>query len=308
MKALRDEFSDQIAEMVMANDDHNIVLIDCDVGKHSRIDKLKEILGAHRYIQAGASEQHAISMAAGYAKSGLRPIVGSFAAFIGLRGFEQCKNSIGLQQLPVIVYGTHAGFAAGEDGASHQSYEDLGLFRLIPNFGIYTPGDSIDVHNALAEALTSLDPSYIRVGRSPVPELPGHDTSRTSLEPFLVQDSGNKVICSYGEMTHTVLASLKLVENREDFSIIHFPKISHSVNFLSIIKKLKAKSVLCIEDTYTYSSLFPMIFNQLSTLSSLPKLECVGVPRRYGETGTDSEIKEVMKLDPFSISIKIKDM
>ena len=95
----------------------------------------------------------------------------SFAMFAAGRAFEQVRNSIAHSNVNVKIAATHAGISVGEDGATHQSIEDIGIMRTIPNMVIINPADAIEARLAVLAAIENHGPMYLRFGRLPVPVL-----------------------------------------------------------------------------------------------------------------------------------------
>jgi transketolase len=216
VKALRDHFRDEL--IARASVDPRIVAIDCDVHTHSRLTDFAAFF-PDRFYQAGASEQHAISLAAGLARAGRVPVVASFATFISAQAFEQARNSIGLQDLPILVVGSHAGFAAGEDGASRQAYDDMALVALIPAFHVHAPADLADLREALDAAIVHKRPVYMRYGRRPLLPLPNPHAPAAGFR--LLTPGWRVVAVTTGEVVHDALDALKGL----DVSIVHTARV-----------------------------------------------------------------------------------
>lgn len=305
MKALRDAFAQTLSQMLATASGEQLRLIDCDVGLHSRLSQVESQAGPQRYIQAGIAEQHAISLAGGYAKAGKRPIVASFAAFITTRAFEQCKNTLALQQLPVVIYGSHAGFAAGEDGASHQSYEDVALMQLLPGFQLFTPGDATEMSLALKIALQLPLPSYIRAGRA---ALPLWSEPYADLRPRVLHQGGQQVILSCGEISHQVLQALKQSNLADHYSLVHCARLNQLQTLGTLLQSLKTERAIAIHDNYTWNGL-PAVIQRYFTENAIPlTLQAIGVPMRAGETGSDEQIRQLMGLDAATLSRRLLDL
>ena len=106
-----------------------------------------------------------IGVAAGLAAAGKKPFAASFAMFSTGRAFEQIRNSVAYPNLNVKIAGSHAGISTGEDGATHQCLEDIGIMRTIPNMVILNPADHWEMMAATKAALEHNGPVYIRLGR-----------------------------------------------------------------------------------------------------------------------------------------------
>lgn len=126
-----------------------------------------------RFLNVGIAEANMIGMAAGMATLGLTPFVHSFAMFTAGRGFDQIRNSIAYPGLNVKVVGTHAGLTIGEDGATHQCLEDIGLMRTIPGMTIVCPADGPETRMAVEAVIKHNGPVYLRLGRLAVKTVTG---------------------------------------------------------------------------------------------------------------------------------------
>lgn len=274
--------------------------IDCDVQTHSRLSAFAHRF-PDRFYQAGASEQHAISLAAGFARAGKLPVVASFAAFISARAFEQARNSIGLQSLPILIVGSHAGFAAGEDGASHQAYDDVGLFSLIPTFHVYAPGDIHDLRDAMDAALLYSKSVYVRYGRRPTPTLAceGHASNRFRI----IKRRDGPLIITGGEATHRVMEALS---DEPIASIVHTGRIRPLPELP--LMALASNLILVIEDHYSAGGLFGAVCEAFSEVTQNPKIVSLGAARRFGETGQDHEVMAAMGLDSASLLNRVRSV
>ncbi len=299
--SLRDAFAQQI--IAAAEKDERIVAIDCDVKTHSRLDRFENLF-PDRFVQAGASEQHALSLAAGYARAGKRPIVASFAAFIGSRGFEQARNSVGLQKLPVLIVGSHAGFAAGEDGASHQAFDDVGLFRLIPGFEVHAPGDAFDVAHCLDVFLNGTAPAYMRYGRVSLSSLTKENTPRPEIRK--ISGDGSIAIVATGEVSHEVASCLNEIADRENFSLFHVGRVEPLPELPSSV--LRAATVVTVEDHYRTGGLFSAMSERFADIGVTTEIIPLNVARRFGETGTDTSVRQIMGLSYDRIARRLSEI
>ena len=128
--ATRESYGKALAEL--ANTNSNIVVLDADLSKSTKTADFKAVC-PERFLNMGIAEGNMMGVAAGLSTCGKVPFVSTFAMFAAGRAFEQIRNSICYPKLNVKVCATHAGLTVGEDGASHQSVEDLSLMRSIPN-------------------------------------------------------------------------------------------------------------------------------------------------------------------------------
>jgi len=147
--------------------DPDFVFLTGDLGFQA-LEPLREAMGA-RFINAGVAEQNMITVAAGLARSGLRPWAYSIAPFIYARPFEQIRNDVCQHRLPVRLVGNGGGFAYGVMGGTHHALEDYGVLLCLAHMRAFVPAFDADVW-AMVDALQTLaGPAYLRLGRSEQP-------------------------------------------------------------------------------------------------------------------------------------------
>ena len=165
-KATRDSYGETLVEMGAENP--NLVVMDADLSAATKTGGFRKAY-PDRFINAGIAEGNMMSVAAGLAASGKLVFASSFAMFAAGRAFEQVRNSIGYPHLNVKIGATHAGISVGEDGATHQCCEDIGLMRTIPGMTILNPADDTEARQAVRAAAAMQGPVYLRFGRLAVP-------------------------------------------------------------------------------------------------------------------------------------------
>ena len=146
----------------------NLVVLDADLSGST---KTKSFGSEYpdRFFNFGIAEQDMMGAAAGLALSGKTVCASSFAMFAAGRGFEIIRNSIGYTHANVKVCATHAGITVGEDGATHQTFEDLALMRTIPGMTVVNPCDAASANILLKQVVEMDGPAYVRLGRAAVP-------------------------------------------------------------------------------------------------------------------------------------------
>lgn len=159
---MRDAFSRAL--VAAARKDSRILLLTGDHG-YSLFDNFRHAC-PDQYINAGIAEQNMVSVAAGLAKGGFRPVVYGLSAFVPMRVLEQIKLDICYEELPVILIGDGAGVVYSTLGTSHQSTEDISALRALPHLRILSPGDAGEMTAALELAFDTPAPIYFRIGKS----------------------------------------------------------------------------------------------------------------------------------------------
>jgi transketolase len=132
------------------------------------LEPLRDAMG-QRFINAGVAEQNMVGVAAGLAKSGLRPWVYSIAPFLYARPFEQIRNDVCLHNLPVVFVGNGGGYGYGVMGSTHHALEDYGALLTLPNMRAYIPAFDSDLRYMIQELMTVKHPAYLRLGYSEQP-------------------------------------------------------------------------------------------------------------------------------------------
>jgi transketolase len=162
---MRNAFAEELRELAVQ--DETLVLLSGDIGNRM-FDRMKELCPG-RFFNCGIAEGNMVSMAAGMALCGLRPIAYTIAPFITARCLEQIRLDVCYQKVPVILVGTGAGLSYASLNATHHSCEDIASLRVLPNMTVLCPGDAEEVRLALRAAIEHRGPVYIRIGKKGEP-------------------------------------------------------------------------------------------------------------------------------------------
>jgi len=162
---MRNAFADEITQL--AGTDPRLVMMMGDIGNRL-FDKFKD---AHpgRVFNCGVAEANMVSMAAGMAASGLRPVCYTITPFLTYRVIEQIRLDLCYHHQPVILVGTGAGLSYASLGATHHSLEEMGMLRLLPGLKVLCPADSNELRGCLRAALREKGPVYMRIGKKGEP-------------------------------------------------------------------------------------------------------------------------------------------
>lgn len=166
LKATRDSYGETLVELGHIHKD--MVVLDADLAKATKTEMFMKKF-PERFFDCGIAECNMMGIAAGLASTGKIVFASSFAMFAVGRAFEIIRNSIGYPNLNVKIAATHAGVSVGEDGATHQCCEDIGLMRTIPSMVIMSPSDDLEARFVVKKAVDIYGPVYIRLGRLAVP-------------------------------------------------------------------------------------------------------------------------------------------
>jgi transketolase len=162
---VRNAFADEILRAASA--DARVVLLSGDIGNRL-FDGFKERCRG-RFYNCGVAEANMVSVAAGLAMCGLRPVVYTIAQFATTRCLEQIRVDVAYHRQPVVVVGTGAGLSYASLGGTHHACEDIALLRALPGMAVVCPGDPMEVRSALRAALAWDGPVYLRLGKKGEP-------------------------------------------------------------------------------------------------------------------------------------------
>ena len=166
---MRNAFADELTKL--AANDPRVVMLSGDIG--NRLFDTYKGEYPDRFFNCGVAEANMISMAAGMAMCGLRPIAYTITPFITTRCLEQIRVDVCYHHQPVIIIGVGAGLSYASLGATHHACEDIAFLRALPGMTVVCPGDAMEVRGALRAALAHDGPVYIRIGKKNEPVI--HD-------------------------------------------------------------------------------------------------------------------------------------
>lgn len=286
--ATREAYGKALVELGKEN--KNIVVLDADLSKSTKTADFAKAY-PERFFNIGIAEADLIGTAAGLSTCGKIPFASTFAMFAAGRAFEQIRNSVCYPKLNVKIAATHAGLTVGEDGASHQSVEDISLMRSIPNMTVICPADDVETMAAIKAASEYYGPVYIRLGRSSVPTINDRPEYKFEIGKAVVLREGKDVtLFATGIM---VSEAIKAAEELQKEGIeaevinIHTIKPIDADAVLASVKKTKA-AVTC-EEHSVIGGLGSAVCEVLS--ESFPAVvKRVGVKDTFGESGKPNEL------------------
>jgi transketolase len=250
-----------------------------------------------RFIQTGIAEANMIGIAAGLTIGGRIPFTGTFANFSTGRVYDQIRQSVAYSNKNVKICASHAGITLGEDGATHQNLEDIGMMRMLPNMTVICPCDFNQTKAATIAVAGHTGPVYLRFGR---PKRPNFTPAG---EPFvigkaLVLNEGHDVsIFATGHMVWTALQAGKILEEqgvKAEVINIHTIKPLDEVAVVASVKKTGC--AVAAEEHMRNGGLGDAIAQLLVCRHPAP-LEMVSVDDTFGESGKPDELLKKFHLD-----------
>ena len=231
-----------------ARRDRRIVAITAAMPDGTGLSLIRDQL-PQRYIDVGISESHAVAMAAGLAKAGLRPVVAIYSTFLQ-RGFDQVSEEVALQRLPVIFCMDRAGLVGG-DGAVHHGWLDIAYLRPLPGMVLMAPADAVELNSALDLALRLERPCAIRYPRDEAPEaLPGTAAPYVPGKAVCVRTGRHGAFLALGAMVAPALSAAEMLAESDGIeSAVYSARFAKPLDE-ELIRELLAtgQPVLTVED------------------------------------------------------------
>lgn len=288
--ATREAYGKALA--ALANVNENIVVLDADLSKSTKTADFKAVC-EERFINMGIAEGNMMGVAAGLSTCGKIPYVSTFAMFAAGRAFEQIRNSICYPKLNVKVCATHAGLTVGEDGASHQSVEDLALMRSIPNMTVICPSDAVETEAAI-KAIAEYDgPCYVRLGRAAVNVINDNEAYEFKIGKGVTLSEGNDVtIVATGIMVDVALAAKELLAQEGiNARIINIHTLKPIDTELLEKAAKETKAIVTVEEHNIIGGLGSAVSEAVCETCPVPVIK-VGVRDVFGESGLPNQLLE----------------
>ncbi len=302
--ATRQAYGDALAEFGC---DENIVVLDADLSKSTKTDSFKKVY-PDRFINAGIAEGNMMSVAAGLASCGRTVFASSFAMFAAGRAFEQIRNSIGYPNLNVKIGATHAGITVGEDGATHQCLEDMGIMRTIPNMVIINPADATEARLAVKAAIDHKGPVYLRFGRLAVPTVFDENYKFEIGKGVELKEGNDVTIVATGLMVpYAMEAAEVLAEKGISARVINMATIKPIDKEILVKAAKETGAIVTAEEHNVIGGLGSAVAEVLAENSPVP-MRRVGTQDVFGRSGTPSALLELYGLDTKTIVAKAEEV
>jgi len=276
--------------------DKNVVALTADLKGSLKMDAFAAEF-PERFIQCGIAEANMIGAAAGLALTGKVPFVGSFAEFVTGRVYDQIRQELSYGNTNVKIASSHAGITLGEDGATHQTMEDIALMRALPGMVVINPCDYNQTLQATLAAAKYVGPVYLRFGRPSVPNFTDEN------EPFVI---GKAIVMNEGKDVtlfatgHTVWEALQAAEALEaegiSAEVIDIATIKPLDEEAIIASASKTGCVVVAEEHNAFGGLGEAVAGVLAAKKPTP-VEFVNGGDRFGQSGTPSALMAAYGLD-----------
>ncbi|MGJ1415907.1 transketolase family protein [Sphingobacterium multivorum] len=280
--------------------DENVVALCADlIGSLKMNDFIKEF--PERFFQIGIAEANMMGIAAGLTIGGKIPFTGTFANFSTGRVYDQIRQSIAYSDKNVKIAASHAGLTLGEDGATHQILEDIGLMKMLPGMTVINPCDFNQTKAATIAAAKYDGPVYLRFGRPVVPNFTPADQEFVIGKAVLLNEGTDVTIIATGHLVwEAIQAGEKLAELGINAEIINIHTIK-PLDEEAILKSVaKTKCVVTAEEHNRLGGLGDSVAQVLTRELPTPQ-EYVAVNDSFGESGTPAQLMEKYGLNAAAI-------
>jgi len=259
-----------------------------------------------RFFQVGIAEANMMGMAAGLTIGGKIPFTGTFANFSTGRVYDQIRQSIAYSNKNVKIAASHAGLTLGEDGATHQILEDLGLMKMLPGMVVINPCDFNQTKAATIAIAKYVGPVYLRFGRPTVPNFTPADQVFEIGKAILLNEGTDVTIIATGHLVwEAILAGEILAEKGINAEIINIHTIK-PLDEESVLKSVaKTGCVVTAEEHNYIGGLGESIASLLSRKNPKP-IEMVAVQDTFGESGVPDQLMKKYGLTASDIVSKVE--
>ena len=271
--------------------DSNVVALCADLTGSLMMDAFKDEF-PERFIQAGIAEANMISASAGLATGGKIPFAGTFANFATGRVYDQIRQSVAYSHKNVKICASHAGLTLGEDGATHQILEDLGLMKMLPGMVVINPCDYNQTKAATMAIAKYYGPCYLRFGRPKWPVFIPEDMPFEIGKALMLNEGKDVTIFATGHMVWKAIeAGHALAEKGIDAEVVNIHTIKPLDRDAILASAKKTGCVVSAEEHQMNGGLGDSIAQLLGRELPTP-MEFVAVNDSFGESGTPDQLLE----------------
>lgn len=255
-----------------------------------------------RFIQCGIAEANMIGVAAGLAITGKIPFAGSFAEFVTGRVYDQLRQEVAYGHTNVKIASSHAGITLGEDGATHQTMEDIALMRALPGMAVVVPCDYNQTKNATVAAALYEGPVYLRFGRPSVPNFTPESEKFEIGKIYRLNEGKDVTLLACGYMVWEALQAAQILEEQEGLSaeVLNVATIK-PLDEKALLESLgKTRCAVVAEEHNMAGGLGEAVSGVLAAHLPCP-VEFVNGADRFGQSGTPSQLMEAYGLNAAAI-------
>lgn len=274
----------------------NVVALCADLTGSLKMDAFEKEF-PERFFQTGIAEANMIGMAAGMTIGGKIPFTGTFANFSTGRVYDQIRQSVAYSNKNVKICASHAGLTLGEDGATHQILEDIGLMKMLPGMVVINPCDYNQTKAATIAVAKHEGPVYLRFGRPSVPNFTPADQTFEIGKAVTLYEGTDVSIFATGHLVWKAILAQEILEKQGiSAEIINIHTIKPLDNAAVLTSVRKTRCAVSAEEHNKFGGLGESISHVLTSEFPAP-LEMVAVNDSFGESGTPDQLMQKYGLD-----------
>lgn len=297
-KDTRSGFGEGLYELGQTNPD--VVGLCADLTGSLKMDAFQKAF-PERFFQVGIAEANMIGMAAGMTIGGKIPFTGTFANFSTGRVYDQIRQSVAYSNKNVKICASHAGLTLGEDGATHQILEDIGMMKMLPNMTVIVPADFNQTKQATIAIAAHEGPVYLRFGRPVMPIFVKPDANFQIGKADVLTEGADVTIIACGHLVWKSIEAAQLLEKEG----IHAEVINmHTIKPLdvaAILKSVQKTGCVVTAEEHMIAGGLGESVAQVLTRNYLVPQEFVAVNDTFGESGTPMELMTKYGIDTANV-------
>jgi len=302
-KDTRSGFGEGLHELGKLN--KNVVALCADLTGSLKMNAFEKDF-PERFFQVGIAEANMMGMAAGMTIGGKIPFTGTFANFSTGRVYDQIRQSIAYSQKNVKICASHAGLTLGEDGATHQILEDIGMMKMLPNMTVIVPCDFNQTKQATIAIADHDGPVYLRFGRPSVPIFTPEDKGFKIGKADIILEGADVSIIACGHLVWKAIeAAQELAKEGIDAEVINMHTIKPLDEAAILATAKKTGCVVTAEEHMLNGGLGDSVAQVLARHLPTPQ-EYVGVHDSFGESGTPDELMAKYGIDTKNVVDAVK--
>ena len=274
----------------------NIVALAADLVGSVKMDAFAKEF-PERFFQCGIAEANMIGAAAGLAITGKVPFAGSFAEFVTGRVYDQIRQEVAYGHTNVKIASSHSGITLGEDGATHQTMEDIALMRALPNMVVINPCDYNQCKAATLAIAEYVGPVYLRYGRPSMPNFTPEDQVFEIGKAITMNEGTDVTIFATGHLVwEAVNAAVLLEEEGISAEVIDIATIKPLDVEAVVASAKKTGAVVCAEEHNMCGGLGELIAGVLASHAPTP-VEYINGGDKFGQSGTPAQLLKAYDMD-----------
>ncbi len=298
LKDTRSGFGQGLLELGKENP--NVVALCADLTGSLKMNAFKEAF-PDRFFQVGIAEANMMGVAAGLSIGDKIPFTGTFANFSTARVYDQIRQSIAYSEKNVKICASHSGLTLGEDGATHQTLEDIGMMKILPHMTVISTCDYNQTRAATKAIAKHYGPVYLRFGRPKVPNFTDPNKSFEIGKANVIKQGTDLTIVANGHLVWQAIQAAEILEEKGvSVELIDLPTIKPLDEQAILTSVQKTQCLVTAEEHQIFGGIGESIAGFLSSIYPVP-IEYVGVKDQFGESGKPDDLLKKYGLSQSSI-------